>query len=111
MFSCFKSIRLKRLKQPHQNGSVENSAYEDEHDLSGNQRAENGEQNNVVSGESPTGTSNTETKKKKGVVYIQAEWSALALVINRLLLIVFFLIMIILNAVFFGTPSNHFPLQ
>ena len=111
MFSCFKSIRLKSLKKSHQNGSAENSANEDENDLSGNQRAENGEQNNVVIDESPTETSNRETKKKKGVMYIQAEWSALALVINRLLLIVFFLIMIILNAVFFGTPYNQFHLQ
>ena len=96
---------------PHQNGSAENSDDKDENDLSGNERAENGEQNNVAIDESPTETSNTETKKKKELIYIQAEWSALALVTNRLLLIVFFLIMIILNAVLFGTPYNRFHLQ
>ena len=96
---------------PDQNGSAENSDDKDENDLSGNERAENGEQNNVAVDESPTETSNTETKKKKELMYIQAEWSALALVTNRLQLIVFFLIMIILNAVFFGTPYNRFHLQ
>ena len=83
---------------------------EDE-DKNESERAENGEQNNVAIDESPTETSNTETKKKKELMYIQAELSALALVINRLLLIIFFLIMIILNAVFFGTPYNRFHLQ
>ena len=51
-------------------------------------------------------TERQEMKFKKTVEFIQAEWSALALVVNRVMLVVFFLTMIILNIQFVCTPTN-----
>ena len=48
-----------------------------------------------------------EVRVQETIEFIQAEWSALAMVVNRVLLVLFFLVILILNARFFGTTTNE----
>ena len=98
------SLRKRRLKERNKRIQEDLTKLNGKELSKAKEPKKQGKQSNLEDNELLTETDHI--KFKKTVEFIQAEWSALALVVNRVMLVVFFLTMIFINVTFVCFPTN-----